>query len=239
MTIPMIVDIILVLIFAACIYTGAKNGFVRAVASLLASVVALCASLFVVMQFSPVVADKVVNPWLESVLTREMEENMSESMLETVDSLINTTKKIFVSLQEMMGGEEEPEKETSVGAATGDVITSDDPETTEDVVRSVADAIGNVMTAILMFVILFALFLAILRVLIDQLRFINKIPIVGPMNALLGAALGAISGAVFLIVPVWVVTNFVPGLFDVSAVIDPALLKQSKVLTFILTIIPH
>lgn len=226
----LIVDIILAAIFAACVYIGAKNGFVRSVCSLLASVVALCASLFVVMQFSPLIATNFVNPWIASKIEQHMEEKMDESALETVDSLLSTTQKIFVSLSELLESGEETsaeEKKTEV-----------QPETTEELIASLSATIGSSVTAVLMFLILFALFWAILRVLIDQLRFINKIPIVGPANVLLGMALGAVTGCIILIVPLWLIMYFVPSVFNVSAVLDPALFEKSRILSLLVKFVP-
>ena len=216
----LVFDIILVGIFLWCVYKGAKNGFVRSVASLLASVVALCAALFVVMQVSPVLSSNVVTPWIAGKLQTQLEESMGESALETVDSLLETADKIFTSLQELVDEEAE------------EVIKTE--EVAEDLVGSVSQAIGDAGTAVLLFVVLFALFLAILRVLIDQLRFINKIPIVGTANALLGMALGAVTGAIFLIIPVWLLLSFVPSIFHMDVAVAPELLEQSKVLSIVM-----
>jgi len=238
MDMPLIIDIILAAIFAACVYSGAKNGFVRAVASLIASVVALCATMFMVLNFGPVISEKYVNPWIETKLEQQLEENMDESDLETVDSLISTAKKVLTAVGDMLGSEEEDADSADKTEVKKEEKTEEEADTAKELVGSISETVGSLSTTILMFLILFALFYAVLRVLIDQLRFINHIPIVGPLNILLGMALGAVTGAILLAVPIWVIVNVVPSVFDISSVVDPALLEKSKVIALILKYLP-
>ena len=57
---------------------------------------------------------------------------------------------------------------------------------------------------------LFSLILAILRVLIDRLAFIDRIPIVGALDLSLGLILGLAAGVVVLFLPVIVMETLIP-----------------------------
>ena len=80
----------------------------------------------------------------------------------------------------------------------------------------------------------FALILAILRTLIDHLEFINRIPIIGPVNALLGFLVGIAAGYVLLAGPIWAVCRLVPEVLGDMELFTPETLAKSRVVSFVL-----
>ncbi len=236
---PLIFDIVLVVVFAVCVYNGGRNGFLRAIASLLVSVLALAGAGYATMSFAPVVSDQYVNPAITSTLQTQLKNNISESTLETVDMLISNTENIFSTFSNMWEKDDETKVEAKEEVTDNENTDEENPKNTNDLVAYISTAVGNAVTSVLMFIVLFALLLAILRVLIDKLRFVNKIPIIGPLNMLLGAVLGAITGVLILGIPLWLIVNVLPGVFKVTSILDPQILENSYVLSFVMKYLPQ
>lgn len=82
----------------------------------------------------------------------------------------------------------------------------------------------DVIINIIAFLMLLMIISLILSVLVQRLRIINKIPLVGPLNAISGAAVGALKGIIVILVIVAVIslleTNFWQDSMHASAVVD-------------------
>ena len=79
-----ILDVILIAIFAAYVITAAKKGFVRTLLEL----VAVVAAIFLSFQISPVISQTVYDGFVEKEIVATLEEQISEN----VDALSVTEK---------------------------------------------------------------------------------------------------------------------------------------------------
>ncbi len=82
----------------------------------------------------------------------------------------------------------------------------------------------NVIINIITFLMVLMIISMVLSALIQRLRVINKIPIVGPINAVSGAVVGAMKGLLVIFIAVAVIslleTNFWQDSMQASAVVD-------------------
>ncbi len=82
----------------------------------------------------------------------------------------------------------------------------------------------NVIINIIVFLMVLMIISMVLSTLIQRLRVINKIPIVGPINAISGAVVGALKGLVVIFIAVAVIslleTDFWQDSMQASAVVD-------------------
>ena len=252
MSAALIFDILLGAIFLFCVYTGAKNGFVRAVASLVATVISLVIALTVTSHFAKPLSDRLFVPGLTQFFEDRIADGMMGAGLESMDTLLSISDKLIEGAEGIFhldGEEDSADDGAAADAAQEDTAQSaQDGETSDDgtqngeavaasatlgLSQTVASAFGNAFSSFIMFFIVFALVLAVLRVLIDQLRVLDRIPIVGTVNMLLGLGLGAATGLFFLFVPVWLVLSFIPSVFHADNLIPPELLQESYILNFI------
>ncbi len=235
--IALIFDVVLVAVFVICVYNGGRNGFIRAIASLLASFIALVGAGYLTVNVAPVVAEKYVSPAIASTFEKQVEEGLGKS-LETVDSIIASTEEMFSSVTAIFdvdGIVKESEiTEDVAGEETVGEEISEEPTGSKKLVANISETIGGFVTSILMFIVLFALLLAILRAIIDKLRFVNKIPIIGALNMLLGAVLGAITGTLILGIPLWLIVNVLPGVFNVESILSPSITENSFVISLLM-----
>ena len=222
----LLVDIILVMLFCGCVYLCGRNGFIKTVAVCLAVLISAGCAYFLTARVSPYVARSVVNPLIERSLERSIEKHVSEDAMGTLDSAVNTAENVIDKLKEKFSKEEESENEAGSAAETAEAEE-------ESAAKKVTNVIGGALTAVLLFFIFYALILAILRVLIDSLSFLDRIPIVGPLNTTLGIVLGLIVGFALIAVPIWAIQHLLPSLLGDIELLSPETIEKSRVISFI------
>jgi len=228
MTSALIIDIILAAIFVYCVYIGARNGFVRSVLSLVSTVVSLVLAFTLVGSFSNTIADKYITPAVSSLLGEKVEETLGDSGDDLASTIVTVSDKVVSIVDEFISGEEKAEDENKSAEKEAEEVGMD------GLIVGISSVIGRSLTAFVLFVLLFALINAILKVAIDQLRFVNKIPIIGPVNITLGLILGAATGVVFLYVPVWVILDFLPELLNAEPLFSIEEMSQCHILKFVI-----
>ncbi len=230
MTSALIIDIILVAIFAYCVYIGARNGFVRSVLSLVSTVVALCLTFAIVGGFSNAISDRYIAPAVSALIGEKVDETLGDSGDELASTIVKASDKIVSIVSDMISDDKEQED-----AASKEDSSSEDTELDgiDGLVTSVSSMISHSLTAFILSILVFALINAILKVAIEHLDFVNKIPVVGPVNITLGVILGAITGFVFLFIPVWVLLTFLPELLNSEPFFSIDEISQSHVLKFV------
>lgn len=113
---------------------------------------------------------------------------MTDDTLGALDSAMDTVDGLIAKIQEefLSDGEESEDTATAEASEESEGLFSD----SETVAKKITDIIGGALTAAILFFVFYALIFAILRVLIDALSFLGRIPIIGPVNTLLGLILG-------------------------------------------------
>lgn len=232
----LLIDIILMGLFIGCVYLCARSGLIKTVASLLAVVIAVGSAYLITQRVSPYVANAVVNPLIERSLTRSFEKHMTEDTLATLDSAIDTVDGLIAKIQEKFFTDENTAESASDGSnepeetETGTIFSD-----TETVAKKVTEVVGGALTAVILFFLFYALILAILRVLIDSLSFLGRMPIVGPANTLLGLVLGVFAGYALIVLPVWAIHNLIPSVLGDVELFSTETLEKSRVVSFIIS----
>ncbi|NLD86807.1 MAG: hypothetical protein GX633_00915 [Clostridiales bacterium] len=237
MTSALLIDIILIAIFSYFVYLGARNGFVKSVLILVAMIAALTVAFSVVNACSNTLADKFVTPAVSKILGEKADEKLGDSGDEVASTLVSASDKVEGIVEEIIDKDKEktPEeirKEEERKAKKEEIRDMD------SLVLTVSDFIGRMLTAFILLVLVYALVSAVLRVAIDQLTFINKIPIIGAINVGFGIVLGAISGFIAVCVPVWAIYTFLPQLLNGESLFTIEEMSKSKVLEFVIEKVP-
>ncbi len=232
----LLIDIILMGLFIGCVYLCARSGLIKTVASLLAVVIAVGSAYLITQRVSPYVANAVVNPLIERSLTRSFEKHMTEDTLATLDSAIDTVDGLIAKIQEKFFTDENTAESASDGSnepeetETGTIFSD-----TETVAKKVTEVVGGALTAVILFFLFYALILAVLRVLIDSLSFLGRMPIIGPVNTLLGLVLGIFAGYALIVLPVWAIHNLLPSVLGDVELFSTETLEKSRVVSFIIS----
>lgn len=189
-----ILDVILLTILVAFVFTAAKKGFMLSLLELIAVIVALALS----YQFSPVVAqaayDGIVEESLIETVETQIDENLNiSSSTEQAEMVLDTIPDFMVTFASSVGIEVEEvrAKITSENFSAENLAT--------ELVDKVAQPIVVATLTAIFFVLLAALLLFVLKWLAQILAKLFKLPLIGTVNKVLGGTLGACKGIMVII----------------------------------------
>jgi len=198
MTTPVIIDAFVVVFLAAFTVYGAKRGLLRALAGLVIVVLALIGAGMVATTFSlPSVT--VVSPLIDERITQKVENAIFEQ-LGTGETDIDSQQ--IRNILKQLGVDEETwdsmaekiqESVTGTGGAVADAVT-----------RAVVENLVHSVLYGVLYILAFILLMILLHVLAGALGLLTKLPGLHALNALCGALLGLIEGALLLFLAVWI-----------------------------------
>ncbi len=190
----LVLDIILVVIFAAFVLTAAKKGFVKTLLELVASILALVLA----YQFSPVVAQSVYDGFLRENMITSVEEQLDESL-----NVSTAAKKAEVTLEAL------PDfvvsLASSAGVEIGDIKSkiSSEKFSSENIATELVDKVAQPIVVgaltIVAFMLLAIILLFALKFLAHIISKLFDVPLIGTTNKLLGALLGACKGIIVVV----------------------------------------
>lgn len=190
-----ILDVILIAIFAAYVITAAKKGFVRTLLEL----VAVVAAIFLSFQISPVISQTVYDGFVEKEIVATLEEQISEnvdalSVTEKANAVLDSIPDFAVSLASSAGVEISTIK---------DQISSqkfDSQNLAQSLVDKIAEPIVVGALTIIIFILLAVVLMIALKFVAKLVSKLFDIPLVKSVNKSLGGVLGAIKGALVVVV---------------------------------------
>ena len=198
MTTPVIIDIVVAAILGGFVVYGGSRGLVRSLAGLAAVVIALVGAGIAAATFAPPAAEFVT-----PLIAEKIEERVEEAVVSRtggdvqmpevdVDDLSTSELLEFLGLDEDVRNRLAEQAETAVRDSGTAVV--------EAVVESVAYSFIYGALYILVFLALVLL----VRVLIGAMDLVMKLPGLHLLNALGGAVVGLVEGALLLFLTVWV-----------------------------------
>ncbi len=190
-----ILDIILIAIFAAYVLFAAKKGFVRTLLEL----VAVVAAIFLSFQISPVIAQTAYDGFVEKQIVTALEEQIDEnidslSVTEKTNAVLDAIPDFAVSLASSAGVEISDIK---------DQISAqkfDSQNLAQSLVDKIAEPIVVGALKIIIFILLAVVLMIVLKIAAKYISKLFDIPVVKSLNKSLGGVLGAIKGALVLLV---------------------------------------
>ena len=190
----LILDIILIAVFAAFVFAAVKKGFIRTLLEL----VAVVAALVLAYQFSPMASQAVFDGMLEKNITSSIETQISNN----VDTA-TAAKKAELALDAI------PDFAVSLADAAGvdidnikNKISSENlsaESVANELVEKIAEPIITGALTIIFFILLACVLIIVLKIAAAKISKLFKVPIVGTADKLLGAVLGICRGLVVLI----------------------------------------
>ena len=196
-----ILDVAVILIILLAIFIGYKRGFVKSVIKLVGCVLAV----IVAGLLSPLIAggifDTFASKQLQESMAAEMTSADASSALEGIRGMLEGLPGPVVNALEASGlGTPEQMLDTVQDSLEGGVDAVSQAVVVK-VIRPVAVALLGALLFFILFILLIIL-VAFLARLIDK---VFKLPLLKQMNGALGAVMGALEGAVIVLVAVTVV----------------------------------
>ncbi len=221
----LIIDIVLIIIIALCIYTGYKNGFIKTVLKLFSGVAAF---LFAYI-FSPILSKLFYNATFGTIKSVISEKLLDAAESDGVSSLFSENGAIS-ELGKLI---------ESCGLSIDELKTLASSFTSaEDISVSLAEKIAapaaNAISYVIAFIILFIIGVIAVTVLSGALNLVSKLPVINGANKLLGLLLGILTAIVFSTVYMTVIKLSVPYLSVVSPDTFPSdVLDKAYVFNFV------
>jgi uncharacterized membrane protein required for colicin V production len=189
-----ILDVILLTVFVAFVFTAAKKGFMLSLLELIAVIVALTLS----YQFSPVVAqaayDNIVEEKLVETVETELDASLNiSSSTAQAETVLESMPEFMVSFASSVGIEMEEVK----SKITFETFSSENLAT--ELVDKIAQPIVVTALTAISFLLLSAVLLFALKWIAGVLSKIFKLPLIGTVNKVLGGVLGACKGVMVII----------------------------------------
>ena len=221
-----IYDLVIILILAACIFIGWKNGFVQSVARIISYIVALVAANIL----SYLLALFVYNTFLRGYFVN-LVANKLASAAEGLDPtlLLQNSLSAFPSFLgnsvKMLFGENLADS-IVVNVADGANAVA------EPIVDATIGPVAIMLLQFLFFLIVFFLLRFLLVKLCKSLSFINKIPLVGKVNKILGGVAGAVQGIIIVYIVCISVSFLVAVTNDSLSFLNSDVVSQTLLLDF-------
>ena len=231
-----LVDIILIAVFVSCVYLVGRSGLVKTLAFLLACVIAAVGAYHVTQKLWHWGAEKIFTPLTEKILVKVLGDDPEGTLYGYLDTAVTTFETSFDKIKEKLFSKEGGEGATAEEEEKKPLLVTEDGKPAEDSrtsVEKVSALVGKYLSMVLVFWVFFALILALLRVAIDELGFVSRIPIIGFSNQILGIVAGVVLGYLVLAAPVYLIEKL-GGSVDLVDLDSTAKLTQSAVINYIM-----
>lgn len=207
-----ILTIIILAVFAICVFTGYIKGFLKTAFSLVSWIIVLVLCDFA----TPIVTDLLVqNTEIETIVQTTVETKVIEAVEQAVQNsdVSELEAALPAELKEIFMGENESIADALMNVTELDVTP---------IANGIVGIIGFVITVIV---------LRIAMVIVEVvLGVVSKLPLIGPMDKLLGIACGAVKGLIWC----WVILAVVSVLALTGTNTEfAAYISQSELLTWL------
>ncbi len=190
-----IVDIILILIFAAVVASSAKRGFFRSLIDLAGSIVAFVAARLFSQSIAPEIYESYVAPEIENILGEKLGNIAATDYAAQLEEALASIPEAFNGVLEIIGINKEMmlEKLSEAELSGAGIV--------ESVMTSVVNPLGTALVGfVLTTVVAMTLIIVIKIVAALADKAIKKLPVIKSCNSLLGGVFGVLRGVISVVV---------------------------------------
>ena len=199
MTTPVIIDVIMAVVLIAAVIYGAHRGLFRALAGLAVVIVALVGAAIIANTLAAPAA-RLVTP----LIREQIETKVDEAMAQEVQMPEEDVDEGFAieDLLALMGLDEDVRN--SLASQTQEKIQ----DTGVSLVMAVVESLAQSILYAALFLVSFVGLTILLKLLIRAMDLVLQLPGLHLVNALGGAVIGLIEGALVLFLAIWVLRRF-------------------------------
>ena len=222
-------DVLLVALFALCVFFGWRRGFIKTVSGL----IALAAAVLVSSALCGPIAQWVYTGTLEPTISSTLEAQLPAEVLPGADEIDVALEKLpsFVTDLLVVGevGDGEAVLSKLGTVANGENLAA---AITEKVITPIVLPLLEMLCSVILFVVVYFIAMLVLRL----LNLVAKLPVLKQLNGLLGVVAGVITGAVWVIFAARIL-YVVAGLGWIEW-LTPAMLDQALLVPLVNGLIP-
>jgi|GEM_PF-2861752 len=197
-----LLDLVLLVVLLISLVKGSKKGFVHSLLDLATYVVTVLVAAFLCKAFAQIIYNKYIRDKLIEVISVKMATGTAGEIIEKLSSgFVGTLLKISGSSDKLTFYLDAAKSGSSAASLIVDNILK-----------------GPVLVAVkaVFFVITFVIVRIAARIIIKITDVINKLPVIGSLNKLLGAVVGFAEGFISCYIAVYIFSFFI-GLFGVKS----------------------
>lgn len=191
-----IIDIVLLAIFALCLFIGWKRGFIDQIFSLLSGIAAFFTAYFVTPLVAPVVSKHLFLDRISEKIS-ELIHNIGDGI--SGADLFGTGKanETFCGILEKFGADYDAIKENFA-----ETVSQNADKASDAIAKHVAEPVAYALSYALCFILIFIAALIILWLVKHLLKLTEKLPVIKQANQVLGLIVGGVLG----IIIIWVLS---------------------------------
>lgn len=218
MTTPVIIDIVVAAVLVCFLIYGGSRGLIRSLAGLVAVVIALVGAGMAAATFTPPAAEYVT-----PLIAEKIEQRLEKAVASRADGVqmpeVEVAEDLSVGeLLAILGLDEEVRGQLSEQAESAV------RDTGAAVVEAVVESVAYSFIYGALYILVFLLLILLVHVLIGAMDLVMKLPGLNLLNALGGALVGVIEGALLLFLAVWVLRRLGVS-FETEALAEAHILR--------------
>ena len=217
---PYIFDIGVILVLVVCIIYGYCKGLLSMLASIIGRILAVILALL------------LINPVSTYIYGTFIEEKVSDVVTEKISSIVTTEADATTVEMVTKVTEDMPKFIQKTALNLSESLTLDTEDSTkiaESINNNVISPIIISAVEVLVFIVLFTVFMIIVKCLTKVFEKVNDIPLVGKLNKVLGSFAGIINAAIIIIIAIYIIRGAVLLMGDSSDILNNEVIGQSKI----------
>ncbi|MBE6789511.1 MAG: CvpA family protein [Ruminococcaceae bacterium] len=228
-----LIDVVLLLIVFLCYKKGAKDGFAKTLVSLLGFAIAIVLAGSLCAPVSEFVYEKAIQPSVETAVSDVVNANLNnESSIvptkqQISDTIDKTLEKLPAFIKDITGIED---KKDELMQTVSEHISANADEITQKICTVYIQPLVLKILSVIVFLLLFILIWLACKIIANALKIINKLPLLGKVNALLGGLIGVLRGVIFVLIVSWALVVIVKDGANLFGVISLETVESSIIL---------
>lgn len=231
--IGILLDVVLVVILLLCIRKGSKDGFAKTIVSfaglfiaiILAATLSKPAADFAYTNF----AQKPIETTIETAITSKTEglKESAPSAQQLLEGVEGAIEKLPAFIKDALKTDQ---KQAEISDHIVALYTPDIAEFSKKAADTIVKPIVISILSVVVFFVLFFAVLIICAILSKALKIVNKLPLLGGINALFGGVLGALKGVVIVLIINFVIVSVTSSGADILGIITAKTVESSLIM---------
>ena len=191
---PMLLDVITVIIVAIFAVSAYRKGFLNSIVMFLGTVGAM----FAALTYSQPIARVIYENYLYERVSTLVAENLDKFSVPDVQAFTEGMQNLSQELPAFFSMLLQSEMGLNAELWYNQAINSGAATISAGIVDTVVTPIAIGLVRVVVFFIMFGVLMAIVNTAAGLLRTVNRIPLIGPLNEILGGVLGALQGMLYV-----------------------------------------
>ena len=220
----LILDLVIILIIALCVFIGIKRGAVKEIVSLIGIVVALILAITISKIGATFIYNRFVGEAIYNTVYKAVEDKVGEDISTTIDALpeeiFQLGDAIGVDISEKL--ESGLKEDTNLASSVAEIVS-----------ESIAKPLVITIIQLVLFIILFVVFKVLIGWLGKILNIVSKLPVLGTANKLVGGIVGLLKAVIIASIVCYVVIIILKVQPDGFAGINQKIVEDTKIFNLI------